>query len=431
MGLALIYAILLGISSVKLHRAYSALEKDNRPLKPEDIIPAALPDTENAALLYESAWLRLKAEPMGQTDLLSHVADLAEEYNQGDPNSATRERLERLLETDAVRSVLQTIELGLQRPGCRFDINYEGGTSMVLTHLSPMRNLARILAARAHIQAQKGNAQDAWQTITGLLRFADALRTEPTLVSQLVRMAIVGLATETVYHLPNMTLPDESQMAVINDLLISFEDNAPVVLAFDGERILVGEPIFAQGNKAQEQLEGEIGSDSPVSSAVIGAYRLCKPLIQTDHAQYLRIIHEYARMGEQPSHASDRETADQMFRNMPKHLIISYVLAPAGDRVYHLHKRMIARLRIMHVGMVLLRHRQDQGAFPKNLSALNARIPPDPFGKKPLIYRTEGNGFLIYSVSSDEEDNEGIPRQPNIERWDIPWRFEGKATDAQ
>ena len=118
-ALSLIYALLLGISSFKLRRAYSALEKDNRPMKPEEVIPPTLAHTENAALLYESAWLRLKAEPAGDTDLLSHMADLATEYSQGAPNTATREEMERLMETDAAKSALQTVELGIQRPGCR------------------------------------------------------------------------------------------------------------------------------------------------------------------------------------------------------------------------------------------------------------------------------------------------------------------------
>ena len=55
----------------------------------------------------------------------------------------------------------------------------------------------------------------------------------------------------------------------------------------------------------------------------------------------------------------------------------------------------------------------------------------DPFGDKPLIYRKDGSGFLIYSVGPDEEDNGGIPKQPKIEKWDIPWRYEGKPKAAQ
>lgn len=433
-ALGLIYALLLGKSSLKLRRAYSALEKDNRPMKPEEVIPPTLGHTENAALLYESAWLRLKAEPAGDTDLLSHMADLATEYSQGDPNTATREEMERLMQRDIIKSALQAVEQGTQRAGCRFDINYEGDINMLLPHLSEMRSLARILAAQAHIQAQKGNAQGTWQSISTLLRFADALRTEPTLVSQLVRLAIIGLATGTVYHLPDIALPDETQTGAINDLLTDLEDNSPVIHAFDGERILFGESIFAGRDRAREQLGWENKSGGPVDIALgwtYRAYRLCKPLVQTDHAHYLRITHEYAKMGQQPGLAHGPEVTRLMNGDMPKYLVISGLLAPAGDRVYQIHKRTVAHTRIMHVGLMLLRYRQDQGAFPASLSALNARIPLDPFSQKPLIYRTEGNGFILYSVSSDGEDNGGIPKQKNVENWDIPWRYEGKTGAVQ
>lgn len=430
-ALGLIYAILLGVSSIRLHRAYSALERDNRPMKAEDVIPAALPAAENAALLYESAWLRLKAESAGDTDLLSHMASLAEEFNQGDPNTATREAMERLLQLDVVKNALQSVELGTQRPACRFDASYKGGINMLLPHLRPMRNLARILGAKAHIQMEKGDAQEAWQTITCLLRFADALRQEPTLVSQLVRVAIARMAAQTVYQFPTMTLPDANQMATLNELLVDLEDKAPVVLAFDGERILFGESIFAQSHQTQECLEDEIMGDGPLSSALARAYRLCRPLVLTDHAQYLHIIHEYTRMGEQPYDAQDPSWAKAICEDMPNYLLISYVLTPAGERVYHLHRRMVAQLRIMHVGLVLLRHQQDQGAFPPSLSVLNARIPPDPFTQEPLIYRKEGKGFVLYSLSSDGEDNGGIPKQKNIEKWDIPWHYQGKTAATQ
>jgi len=68
--LALIYAVATAVSFAKLRRAYADLEKAGRPMKPANVIPPAVPDTENAALLYESDILLLKAQPAPETNLL-------------------------------------------------------------------------------------------------------------------------------------------------------------------------------------------------------------------------------------------------------------------------------------------------------------------------------------------------------------------------
>ena len=79
----MIYAIALAFSAARLRRAYAALEKSGRPMQAAEIIPPAIPDTENAALLYQSAALLLKAEPapvkendQRNKDLLGYVSGL-------------------------------------------------------------------------------------------------------------------------------------------------------------------------------------------------------------------------------------------------------------------------------------------------------------------------------------------------------------------
>ena len=67
--LSLIYAIAVGVSGAKLRRVYADLKNDNRPMKKADVIPPEVPDSENAALLYESAALLLKAQPAPEGNL--------------------------------------------------------------------------------------------------------------------------------------------------------------------------------------------------------------------------------------------------------------------------------------------------------------------------------------------------------------------------
>ena len=74
--LSLIYAIATGVSWAKLRNAYAALEKAGQPMEAKDVIPPDVPDAENAALLYESAIMLLKAQSSSNGNFLEHLGAL-------------------------------------------------------------------------------------------------------------------------------------------------------------------------------------------------------------------------------------------------------------------------------------------------------------------------------------------------------------------
>jgi len=163
--LGLIYAIAVSVSSSKLHHAYSALEKDNRPMEPWQVIPPDVPDTENAALLYESAALLLKAQSAPQKNLLEYLGDLSSTFIKESLSSDKLAEFKQLIGQDIVTRALSAVEQGTQRPSCRFDHDYDAGLSMLLPHLSDLRNLARILCAKAYLEAKTGNPDSAWNMV--------------------------------------------------------------------------------------------------------------------------------------------------------------------------------------------------------------------------------------------------------------------------
>ena len=64
--LGAVYTVGLARSAARLRRAYAALEANGRPMDASEVIPPEVPDTQNAAVLYESAALMLKAQPAPQ-----------------------------------------------------------------------------------------------------------------------------------------------------------------------------------------------------------------------------------------------------------------------------------------------------------------------------------------------------------------------------
>ncbi len=434
-ALAAIYAIAVAISATKLRRAYAAIEKSGRPMQAADIIPPIIPDTENAALLYQSAALLLNAEPaplkkndQKDKNLLGYGSSLCKSFldDSLDPNGYAE--LQELLRQDVVSQALAIVQQGTRRPACRFERDYANGLQ-INPFLVKLQGLARILSGKACLEARAGRPAAAWETAQVQARFADALRGEPMFISQLVRLGLIRLSCETIQKVCETSPPDGEQSAELASFLRTLDDPSPLVLAADGERLLVGEWLFTMPrHRLRETLRKEV-FDRIVSDLFYSAlfHRFTfRPSFLSDHATYLEIMHDFFRSIERPYSPNDaREPA------MRKHSLTG-MLMPAMYRIREIHLETIAQVRITVTGLALLQYQQAHGAFPPTLDALDIQGLDDPFVDQPLVYRPEGEGFLLYSVGKDQKDNGGAPRQkrrdsdprkPRHADYDIFWRF--------
>jgi hypothetical protein len=69
-------------------------------------------------------------------------------------------------------------------------------------------------------------------------------------------------------------------------------------------------------------------------------------------------------------------------------------------------------LRAAAVGLAAVRFRQAEGRWPKSLEELvpkwMSEAPIDPFTEKPLVYRVEEEGVVVYSIGVDSKDDGGV-----------------------
>jgi hypothetical protein len=428
--LGVLYAVAVAISSAKLRRAYANLEKAGRPMKPANVIPAAVPDDENAALLYESAILLLKAQPAEQENLLNYLGGLSGTFLTEPLDTDKRTELQRLLEMDVVDSSLSIIEQGTQRRLCRFDHDYTAGVNMLLPNLSELRSLARIFGAKAYVEALAGRPDAAWNLVHTQLRFADALRNEPVLISQLVRFAMIRTTCETIQKICETAPPNEEQYRSVEGLLSDYEDRKPLVLALDGERLLLGEWAFnALRNGSVKDVKGGIGDESGLGEVLLSLYAAFKPLLLADQAAYVRVMGELTQSAQQKYSPSEAIAMDRKFEYGGSRLhVVTSMLVPAIGRVRILYGEMIARIHITRAGLAVLQDKKARGAFPQTLESLNLKDVNDPFTDGPLHYRANSNGFILYSVGSDQKDNNGSPKEKKDKKetdWDIVWSYAG------
>lgn len=428
--LGLIYAIAVGVSSSKLHHAYAALKKDGRPMEPADVIPSEVPDTENAALLYKSAALLLKAQSAPQENLLEYLGDLSDKFIKESLDPDKLSEFKQLIGQDVVTQALSAVEQGTQRPSCRFDHDYDAGLNTLLPHLSGMRNFTRILCAKAYLEAKTGNPDSAWDLILTQLKFADALRTEPVLVSKVVRMAMIRLSCDTITKLCEIAPPNAQQSGDIQNLLKDLDDIQTLIHSIDAERLLIGEWVFnlTKDEMYKATLQNNQKDDAGLLHKLIIFGITFKPLFLADHAAYLRFMHDGTRFLERPYSPEQGEVMEQGVQK--KRYIVTRILTPSILRFKVIHWEMIAQLRIVQAGLALLQHKQTENTFPAALEALELQNINDPFSDGLLLYKTKGQGFVLYSVGPDQKDNNGSPRQKKQKTdWDIVWLFPGRQQD--
>jgi hypothetical protein len=427
-ALGLLYGIAVGVSAYKLHRACAALAKEGRPMSLADITPPRIPDSQNAALLYESAALLLKAQPAPKHDLLKYLTELSVDYLRGnaDPNKTVE--LERLLQSDVVRRAAETVEQGAQRPSCQFDFDYAAGLHMHVPSASSVRNLAWVLGAKACFESKTGHPDEAWQTIHTQIRLANGLRNEPIMMGQLVRYSSLDASCLAIRVLCRAAPPTSGQARDVEEAFRDYDSITPLVLAADGERLIFGEQLFNLPKSEQQMAATDFLEHDQLPSFLqqLLYWRITfKPLFLADHAAYLDWNRKAIHLLEDPDFLDKVHAFTNEFYATQKHHFLTSIRAPTFVSPAVFHYQLVANIRITLTGLALLQYRQANGGFPESLDALDGQNVEDPFSKKPLIYRREDGGFVLYSVGEDRKDNGGRPREAKGgKEYDFVWKFE-------
>jgi hypothetical protein len=426
--LGLSYAIAVSYYSTELSKAYRRLEKDRRPMEPADVIPHKVLDSQNAALLYESAALFLKAQSSPNGNLLQYLGSNSNKFIKETLEADKFTELKQLIAQDEVTQALSIIEQGTQRDSCRYDLNYDDGLGTSLNHIHDLRNLTFIICARARIEAETGNPHNAWDTIAIQLKFTDALWTEPIIISQLIRMATIRSSCKTIMKICEIAPPNEQQYTKTKSLIKDLDDIRPLVTAIDADRLLIGEWAYKMP-KRELLLQNDLFSEDWPNNIFGHIHIFFKPTFLADHALYLRFMHKAAQFLENPhprEHTvSMKKEIEEEIEKKP-YTLASMLMLPMG-RFKTLYREMVAELRITQTGMTLLQYKQKHGAFPDSLEKLKFQNIDDPFSDGSLIYKIEGQNFILYSIGPDKKDNDGSPRQEKQEEdWDIVWNFTAK-----
>ncbi|MBI3876089.1 MAG: hypothetical protein HY300_09075 [Verrucomicrobia bacterium] len=333
------------------------------------------------------------------------------------PQSPGEDVLLAMSKFDKEMDELRTASL---RPHSRFPIHYEDNFSALLPHLAVLKKFAVVARLRALAELELGHNDAAFADVQFCLRLADTMKTEPLLISSLVRIAELEIALQPIWEGLARHRWSEAQLIELDRQLASVDLLAEYQRSIRGERNLGLEGIEMMRKAPRFMaavLDDESGSGSGNAAfflltpggwfehnkvAIAGMYQ--DLLLPTVDAKTQRIDPSQMR--------ANTLKANEMFNGFHPYRILAKLLLPALEKASEKFARMQTAVNEARIACALERYRLKRGEFPEKLDALvpdfMARVPHDIINGEPLHYRRTSDGqFVLYSVGWNMKDDGG------------------------
>jgi hypothetical protein len=365
---------------------------------------------------------RFSSPPSSKHDLVPVVGKVKLPPRTEPLPADTKQVLAEYLSDNA--EALRLLHQAAAMKSCRYPIDLTKGMTTPLHHLNSVRQGARLLYLEAIQHTDKQESQEAVESVLASLALSRSLNQEPMIISYLVHVACQGIALDSLERILNGTSLTDDQLAKLAAGIEESENQQSLTRAFVGERCC-GLGYFEGLRRGKMPLKdiSSIWDEEPVwSFFLIPIYR-ATGLLELDERQYLDIMEQYVQDAQLPlpegieaSHA-----AGEKANHLSRLRIVSRALLPAFDRVVIKEGRCDAKIRDAEAALAIERYRLVNGRLPTQLSDLVPTflrsVPSDPFDGKPLRYKTLSNGYMVYSVGDDREDNGGVEKNSKGVSW--------------
>lgn len=356
-----------------------------------------------------------KLEPQGgrPEDRLAPLAGLE--------GRALAEGLLRLLEED--KAAFDEIAKTAHRPYLVFNEGRLDPTGPLLPQLSFIKSIALAFRARAMARLLTDDPNGALEDIETALAMGDRLKSEPLLITGLVRLAVAAAVIQPIWEgLARHQWTPEQLVRLQKDL-------QRVNLVEEGVFYLRAERAYSlmlldfMLRKPSELSEVPLDLVPPVGrflpSAIVYRNELA---VARDFQEKLLPLFDPARRTidmeslQQLTETKEAE-AERLKGGFPPfkvspYRIFAWMLLPAIQRVPEKFAQSQAWMTLAEVACALEGYRLERNDLPESLDALVPgfleQVPPDPAGGRPLHYRRlSPTNFVLYSVGPGATDNGG------------------------
>lgn len=304
---------------------------------------------------------------------------------------------------------------GMREGGFAITIAEPNPISTLLPHLQPMREGAGLLSLDAIVLAHARKPAEALRSCRAILSAARAgIGDEPTLVSQLVRIALTKIALSEVERTLAWTEPGPAELALTQATLAGERDVPRLLHGYRGERGMMFR-LFENLDSGALTLNGL--SDDRAPQGVLGdaAQWYFRQHVPANQAFHLRHVERLVASTALPD-AERSAAVEELYAGIGRTSSaspgerVALLLMPAANKVNAAESLLRARLSCAVAALACERFRLAAGRWPGSL----AEIPPDllptvaidPYTGGPVGYAPTGEGAV---VSCEGADPAGAP----------------------
>ena len=331
---------------------------------------------------------------------------------------AQQQAVEEFLATykDGIEALHEATAMG---GAARFPLEFDQGFQMRLPHVQSLRTCSRMLSLEAHVKAHQGDAKGTTEAILAAVSIGKSLENQPIVVSQLVRIAMNGIAVGlTDQLLPYVDFSDEDLLR-LQQAFRRDDFKAGLAHSLVGERVIGSEafksPLASLGPNIGMRASRFIrGSNEDLAFYLE---------IQSDLRDAMEL--EYPDALDMVETANDKVTARIATPLGRMRYIMTGLTLPAISASAGAVARADGLNRCIDTAIAIERYRRREGTLPESLAELVPdfleAVPIDPFDGKPVRYIVKKEAYLVYTCGRDRVDDGGkeVDRTDDVIRIDL------------
>jgi len=365
-----------------------------------EALTPAVPDDQNAAILYDKAFSRLMSD--------DSVADVVGSDHFDPKDAATIEMFKRHEQT------IVLLRRAAAMPLCRFDRDYvRPDITLLIAETNTFRGAANLLDFDERRQLAEGNIDLAMDDVKSLYAMSRHVARDPMLISVMVAFGIDALANKALARsLPSATRSGQLAGINIDDAwarwalrraLITEQGYGTAVIS---DWMSNGFSTDSHNSEPAPVLQRTVHSGDNPLTMLLAVFWL-----SDEASAYRDLVAQYRWMTLQPFFKIEPRLAGM--GDIPGG-IFSSILVKSLGRNLNTAARIEAMDGSASVGVALATYRLDHGKMPAQLSDLVPayldEIPDDPFNGKPLQLSVKDGDWFIFSIekAGDYKDAENI-----------------------
>ena len=321
-------------------------------------------------------------------------------------------------------STIEELRQASQLPDSRFPLEYDkdNPAEILLPHLAALKGCASVLRVRSLAELQNGQSDKALDDVKLALQLTGKIRTEPFLISHLVRIAMVSITLQPIWEGLAEHQWSDAQLAELDGELAKLDFLADYKSAMHGEMVFQG-GMFDYLQRHPEQFPDMAGNGNSVKTPLPARIlwhlipsgwfyqnrlRCARPMVEL----YLPLADTNRGIISPAATRRADAAVESEARHRNLYNIAERMFLPALGNAARRFAYGQESVDLARVAIALERYRLALGTYPESLDVLAPRfiekLPQDIVKGQPLQYRLTGDGkFLLYSVGWNETDDGG------------------------